>query len=132
MFNAVFLKTVSALCYSLIAVQDQGPRSPGIFGYNEAVAFVVEQWRRSPDFIRAALFLCTLLLTAFSIATTGRPLYGLDPNRRMRVLQRWRKMPLVHGRELLQFYEALAILGWQDSVSQQEKIQVALEMVCVP
>jgi len=115
----VFINTVSALCYSLIARHEGSHRRAGVFPNNEAVSFVVAEWRRAPDFVRAPIFLLTLLLCALSLLSCGRPLYRLDGPQRLRQLQVWHKLRVLRGPELLQFYESLVLLGYYKSLEQQ-------------
>jgi choline dehydrogenase-like flavoprotein len=111
---------VSALCYSFIRAHfgaragEPGPR------WNDTVRFVLAQHARMPDYLRLPLQVLTLLFVHWS----GFPRLGscrsLDPD------SRWRRTAHMRGsmfgpfRDLIRFYEGLAIVGFHEELTRAE------------
>jgi hypothetical protein len=62
--------------------------------------------------VRLGIRALTALLDAWSLATRGRPVRGLDHATRWRLLLGWRESRLGFCRDLVRFYEGLAVFGW--------------------
>lgn len=81
---------------------------------NRVVGFVLRQHGAMPDFLRLPLLMLTL---AFDLA--GLPLFfGLfhrqSVGRRRVQMQLWRESPIGPFRDLMRFYDSLAILAWAE------------------
>jgi hypothetical protein len=109
-----FTAAVSALAYSIMA-ERCGDRGDGLaFPHNRVVRTVLAQHAALPDYLRGPLRWLTLGLDASTIPTTGRPFHALEHARRWRRVERWRASRLGPLRDLVRFYESLAIFGWYD------------------
>lgn len=120
MFDQVFERTVSALCYTLAARYREPELCNCVFGENEAVNFVLRECRRSPDFVRGGIRLATLLLCCSSFLSKGQFFYQIDATNRVQLVERWRKLRFPLCRQLIGFYDALMALGWQDAIARQQ------------
>ena len=115
-----FEAAVSALCYSFIRAHF-GARAgePGPH-WNNAVRFVLAQHARMPDYLRLPLQVLTLLFVRWS----GFPRLGsyrdLDQDRRWARIARMRGSILGPFRDLIRFYEGLAIFGFHEELTHAE------------
>jgi len=105
-----FPATVSALTYSIIRERcaDDGRSFP----HNRVVRFILEQHGRMPDYLRAPLQLLTLIFDAWALPFAGRPFHRLPHERRWRQVLAWKQSRPGPRRDLMRFYEGLAIFGW--------------------
>jgi hypothetical protein len=69
-----------------------------------------------PDFLRLPLATLTLLFGWSSIVRAGRPFHRLDPESRLRHLRVWKESRLGFRRDLVKFYETLAVFGQYSEV----------------
>jgi hypothetical protein len=102
-----FSNTVSALTYSFV-------REHGGVPCNTIVRFVLDQHARMPDFLRLPLRCLTLVLDGEAIAISGRPFHRLPPERRWRLILRWKHSRFGACADLMRFYESLAVFGWSN------------------
>jgi hypothetical protein len=116
MLRRRFEDTVSALTYSLIREHDGPAYSPL---HNQVVRFVLEQHGRAPDYLRVPLLLFTCVFDLAAVIGTGHPFHRLTPERRGRLLAAWRSARLGVCRDLVRFYETLAVFGWTSLVLEQ-------------
>ena len=80
----------------------------------EAVSqFVLEQHARMPDYLRWPLLLVTLAFDSYPCLFRGRPLHHLPVALRSRYVEGWRTGWFGVQRDLVKFYESLAVFGWQ-------------------
>ena len=107
-----FQSTVSALVYSLVHERCAGTAPAGWFLENDVVRFVVAQHGRSPDFLRLPLRIMSILFDAWPLLTTGRTFHSLAPDARLRQIVRWRTSRFGPMRDLIRYYEGLAVFGW--------------------
>lgn len=103
-----FGATVSAITYSVVRERcgNDGPLNP-----NRVAAFILERHGSLPDFMRLPLQIATVGLDGTTLLTTGRPFHLLSHEERWRRIERWRVSPLGPVRNLLRFYEGLAVFG---------------------
>lgn len=94
---------VSALCYTLAGVHDPRPLPRC---YNPTVRFVLAQLGRAPRTLGLGLGALTGLLECSGLLFGARFTH-LAPERRLRVVALWRRLPL--GRDLIRFYESLTV-----------------------
>jgi choline dehydrogenase-like flavoprotein len=118
--NRAFEGAVSALCYAFIRAHlgaragEPGPK------WNNTVRFILAQHSRMPDYLRFPLQVLTLLFVHWS----GFPRLGsyrsLDPDRRWSRIERMRRSIFGPFRDLIRFYEGLAIFGfhWELALAQ--------------
>jgi len=109
-----FAAAVSALVYSIVA-ERCGDRGDGaVFPHNRVVRTVLAQHAALPDHVRLPLAWLTLALDASTLPTAGRPFHALEHAARWRRIERWRASRLGPLRNLVRFYESLAVFGWYD------------------
>jgi hypothetical protein len=109
MLRRCFEDTVSALTYSLIR-EHRGPGWSPL--HNQVVRFVLEQHGRSPDYLRIPLLVFTCVFDLAAVVRAGQPFHRLAPERRRQQLLAWRTARLGVCRDLVRFYESLAVFGW--------------------
>jgi len=107
-----FLDAVSALVYSTIRERCGDSGDGTAFPHNRVVRYVLAQHADLPDWMRWPLRLLTVGLDGWTLLNTGRPLHRLDHAERWRRMERWRRSRLGPLRNLLRFYESLAVFGW--------------------
>jgi choline dehydrogenase-like flavoprotein len=112
-----FENAVSALCYAFIR-QHFGARAgaPGR-AWNGAVRFVLAQHARMPDYLRLPLRLLTLAFVHWSTFPRLGSYRALDPDQRWSRIARMRRSALGPFRDLIRFYEGLAIYGFYEELA---------------
>ena len=75
---------------------------------------VLAQCGALPDYLRPPLRCGTLLLDASTLLLRGRPFHALEHAERWRRMEGWRASRLSAFRDLLRFYESLAVFGWYE------------------
>ena len=83
----------------------------------KVVQFVLEQHGRMPDYLRLPLAALTVAFDAWAIPTSGRLFHHLPHDRRWQQVLAWKESRLGFRRDLIRFYESLAIFGWYSDVS---------------
>jgi hypothetical protein len=78
---------------------------------NFVAPFVLGQYARSPDYLRFPLRLATIVFSLASIPRCGCRFHRLPHQQRWAQLQRWRHSRLTPFRDLIKFYESLAVFG---------------------
>ncbi|HWP65417.1 MAG TPA: hypothetical protein VNO26_05840 [Candidatus Limnocylindria bacterium] len=110
-----FTAAVSALVYSILTERcGMAPDGSGPFRHNDVVRAVLGQHATLPDHLRQPLRWATLALDASTLVTRGRPFHALEHEQRWPRLERWRRSRLGPVRDLVRFYESLAVFGWYD------------------
>lgn len=107
-----FEATVFALAETILLEQCAGTASGLTPGHTAAAVFLLKQQARMPDFMRLPLRLLTLLFGAWSLPFAGRPFHRLPLDRRRRQLRVWKTSTYGFRRDLIRFYEILAVFGW--------------------
>jgi hypothetical protein len=110
-----FRYTVSALCYSIINQRCESTSSALAFPHNEVVQFVLQQHSRMPDFLRFPIVFLTLVFDLWGIVQGGSVFHRLPPETRSCQINSWRSSPLGFCRDLMRFYESIAVFGWYAS-----------------
>jgi choline dehydrogenase-like flavoprotein len=115
-----FEGAVSALCYAFIRAHF-GARAgaPGP-SWNNTVRFVLAQHGRMPDYLRLPFQVLTLLFVRWSGFPRAGSYRNLDPDRRWSRIDRMRSSLLGPFRDLIRFYEGLAILGFHEELARAE------------
>ena len=108
-----FTATVSALVYSIVAERcGDAPGSGDGFPHNRVVRSVLGQYAALPDYLRPPLKWATIALDTTTLVPRGRPFHALEHAERWRRMQRWRASRVGAVRDLLRFYESLAVFAW--------------------
>lgn len=106
-----FTNTVSAITCSVIREQCSFTEAARSCSPSHVTRFVIEQHGRMPQYLRLPLKVLTLILDAWTLPVTGRPFHSLPHERRWRVIESWKHSPMSFRRDLIKFYESLAIFG---------------------
>jgi len=101
-------RTVSALVYALL--YEHAPDAVPLLG-NDVVRFVLAQRERMPDYLGRAMRLATLGLDLWTRLTRLSAFHHLDVEQRCRVIAAWRASRISVRRDLIRFYESLAVYG---------------------
>jgi hypothetical protein len=109
-----FGAAVSALVYSTITERCGADADGASFPHNRVVRGVLEQYSALPDYLRPPLKWATLALDASTLILRGRPFHALEHAERWRRMESWRASRLSAFRDLLRFYESLAVFGWYE------------------
>lgn len=110
-----FAATVSALVYSIVAERcGDAPGASDRFPHNRVVRSVLAQYAALPDYLRPPLKWATIALDATTLVPGGRPFHALEHAERWRRMERWRASRVSAVRDLLRFYESLAVFGWYE------------------
>ena len=110
--SSLFEDTVSAICYSLVADVFLAAPIPADGRCNDVVRFVLAQHGAAPVFLREPLRMLTLAFSLQCLATTGRPFHRHEHAVRAKHLRAWKDSRLKVRRDLVRFYESLAVLPW--------------------
>jgi hypothetical protein len=77
------------------------------------VAFIIEQQQRMPDFLRAPLVTLTFILDVWPhFPVSISPFHRQPIASRIPLLGAWSNSRLAVRRDLVRFYESLAVFGW--------------------
>lgn len=114
-----FEAVASAMCYSFIgAYFAEAAHQPGPV-WNRTTGFVLRQHARMPDYMRAPLVALTLLFDLCCLVTTRRSFRSLGPAARWRKIENARRSSLGHFRDLVRFYESLAVMGFHAALDER-------------
>jgi hypothetical protein len=105
-----FDATVAALTASIIR-ERCGAAGDGS-GQQHVVRFLLDTHARMPDYLRLPFRGLTLAFDAAALPFAGRPFHRLPHERRWRQIRAWRTSTLGVRRDLVKFYETLAVFGW--------------------
>jgi choline dehydrogenase-like flavoprotein len=115
-----FEGAVSALCYAFIRAHfgtragQPGPQ------WNNTVRFVLAQHARMPDYLRLPLQVLTLLFVRWSGFPRPGSYASLDPDRRWSRIAGMRRSIVGPFRDLIRFYEGLAIFGFHEELARAQ------------
>jgi hypothetical protein len=107
----LFEATVSALAYTIVR-ERCAAREGTEPTQNRVVRRLLEQHTRMPDFLRLGIACLTVGLDLWTVLLTGKPFHRLDHATRWRLLCAWQGKSPTLRRDLLRFFESLAIFGW--------------------
>jgi hypothetical protein len=109
MRTAWFVRAVGGVVRVLVR-EHGGERAAGMTA--QVADFVQGQFARMPDYLRPPIWLLTLVLDGWPVVIGyGRPLHRLGGAEASQVLARWRTGWPPVCRDLVRFYEALAVFG---------------------
>lgn len=106
-----FEATASALSYSIIRERCRDADLAGDFPENRVVNFVLEQHGRMSTFLGWPLAALTLGFDAWGVLRSGRPFHQQDHATRWRQIEAWRSSSIGPCRDLVRFFESLAVFG---------------------
>jgi hypothetical protein len=101
----------------VLALADTFVHSSGSGGSGEPVdpvpvaRFLLQTHARIPDYLRLPLRVLTLVFDAWGVITAGRPFHRLPLEARRRQVAAWKGSRLGFRRDLIKFFEALAVFG---------------------
>lgn len=105
--------TVSALAYSVVreecGVADIRGRESEL---NRVAVFMLAQRGRMPDFLGLAMMVLTLVFALQALFFFGAPFNRLRHEHRWEHVLAWRNSRIGPRRDLIRFWESLAVLGW--------------------
>jgi len=113
-----FGRIVSALTYSVLTERCGWKPSARVISPNRIVSFILGQHGRMPDFLRAPMLVATLLLDVWAIPFTGRAFHRLPHTERWKIILSWKSSRQGYRRDLVRFYESLAIFGWYSELER--------------
>lgn len=107
-----FAPTVSALAYSIVRARcgDASPLADD--RHNRVVRYVLAQHAGMPDYLRLPFAALTVVFGLTALVFGGRTFHALPHERRWRVVEAWRRLPVSFARDLLRFYEGLVVFAW--------------------
>jgi hypothetical protein len=115
-----FERTVAALAETIVAERGGGIAAAAARPVEPVARYLLDTVARMPDFLRLPMRALTLLFAATSILTAGRPFDRLPQDRRARRLAAWRGSALGFRRDLVKFYETLAIFALYSEAYHQD------------
>jgi hypothetical protein len=108
----MFESTVSALTEVIIRERCEAAESASSSAFEAVARFLLKTHGLMPDYLRLPLKSLTLLFGLWTVPITGKPFHRLSPERQVAVLRAWKRSALGPRRDLIKFYETLAIFGW--------------------
>ena len=114
--------TVSALAYSIVREQCGLTGTSGReSALNRVAGFMGEQRERMPDLLGVAMYAVTLSFALQSLIFFGAPFNRLPHANRWEQILAWRNSRIGPRRDLIRFWESLAVLGWYSVTGEDEE-----------
>jgi hypothetical protein len=110
--RASFERAVAALAETIIRERCSGPEHGAAQQYQAVARFLLGTQAAMPDFLRLPLATLTLSFDLAALPAAGRRFHRLPHERRARHIRAWKSSRLGFRRDLIKFYETLAIFGW--------------------
>lgn len=128
--DAWFHDTVSALAYSIARQHGTSGYANLSPPYNDLTRFALEQWGRTPDYLRLPMRMLTLTEDLAGLLSTGALFHSRPPEVRAAALQRAKKSSLSFRRDLVRYYESLVTLALysRSSESGSPRLQAQNEL----
>ena len=123
--NSWFHNTVSALVYSLAQTRAEPGRPDLQTPYNDLTQFVLGQHGRMAGYLRGPLLAATLGFDFLSIIRSGHCFHHQSPSSRARQIEAWKNSPLSFKRDLIRYYESLALLALYSRENAESEVQPA-------
>jgi len=112
--------TVSALAYSVVreecGVADVRGSEARL---NRVAEFMLAQRGRMPDFLGLAMMVLTLVFALQALLFFGAPFNRLRHEHRWEHMLAWRNSRIGPRRDLMRFWESLAVLGWYSVIEEE-------------
>jgi len=102
---------VSALAYSFAQAHAEPGRADLQAPYNDLARFILCQQAKLPDYLRAPMRAATLGFDLAGLLLTGGPFHTQPPANRRRQAEAWKNSRLGFQRDLMRYYESLAVLA---------------------
>jgi hypothetical protein len=115
-----FAATVSALAESIIQERCVSTDPVRSAAHLPVATFLLDTQARMPDHLRLPLRCLTLGFDAWALLSTGRPFHLLPHDCRWRQIRAWKGSALGVRRDLIKFYETLAVFGWYSELYGQD------------
>jgi hypothetical protein len=115
-----FAATVTALAEAIVRERCAGAAEAGPAAEQSVARFLLATHAKMPDYLRLPFVVLTLALDLWALPTAGRPFHRLPHEGRVRQLRAWRTSRLGPRRDLIKFYETLAVFGWYAEVYGQD------------
>lgn len=120
-----FERTVLALAETIAIERGDGIGAAAAHAAGPVARHLLDTVARMPDYLRLPMRLLTVLFGASSILSAGRPFDRLPGERRARQVAAWRGSTLGVRRDLIRFYETLAIFALYSEVYKQDYAHAA-------
>lgn len=121
-----FHDTVSAIAYTFAnKFAQSSPHTTFQPPYNDVTRFLLRQHARMPDYLRFPITLATIGFDLAAVGVTGKLFHHLQPTDRQMILARWTGAGLAFKRDLIRFYESLAILALFERSYGTDPVRVA-------
>ncbi len=107
-----FHDTVSALAYTL-AQRFGLPGADSKFQppYNDVARFILREHNRMTDYLRLPMVFATIGLDLAPALLARKMFHRLEPSDRAKIIARWKRAKCSFRRDLLRFYESLAVIA---------------------
>ena len=115
-----FAATVTALAEAIVRERCAGAAQAGPGAQASVARFLLATHARMPDYLRLPFVVLTLAFDLWAVPIAGRPFHRLPHESRMRQIRAWQASRLGVRRDLIKFYETLAVFGWYAEVYGQD------------
>jgi hypothetical protein len=115
-----FAATVTALAEALVRERCAGAATADPGAVASVARFLLATHARMPDYLRLPFTLLTLAFDLWPVPSAGRPFHRLPHAGRVRQIRAWQGSRLGVRRDLVKFYETLAVFGWYAEVYGQD------------
>lgn len=117
--KTLYIKTVSAICYSVINLRCEPASSLESFPHNRIVNFVLEQQQRMPDYLQFPIIVLTFLFDFWGIFRQRCLFHQQSDSYRQLQIEAWNNSPVGICRDLMRFYESLVVFSWQSNLKPE-------------
>jgi hypothetical protein len=111
-----FEATVAALVESIIRERCSATYPGGPSAHEPVVRFLLATHAQMPDYLRLPFRILTLTFDLWPLPRAGATFHRLPHPARWRQVRAWQGSALGFRRDLIRFYETLAIFGWYAEV----------------
>jgi hypothetical protein len=118
-----FERTIFALAEAIVRDRCRFEDAVDQHSCATVAGFLLDQHRRMPDYLRMPFRCLTLLFDAWALPFTGRPFHRSSLVQRSRQIRAWRGSALGVRRDLVRFYESLAIFAWYSERSASDGVR---------
>lgn len=103
--------TISAIVHAIASEHDASPAVPHRGPYARVAQFATGQVAHMTAPLRLPMRIATVGLSVLAIVSTGSWLHRLPVERRRRLVDRWRTSRIGAIRDVIRFYDSLAVLS---------------------
>ena len=113
--------TVSALAYTIVREECGLTTATGREReLNRVAEFMAAQRVRMPDLLGFAMMLMTVIFSLQTLLFFGAPFNRLRHEHRWEHILAWRNSRIGPRRDLIRFWESLAVLGWYSMTGEED------------